>query len=242
MTLHRFFLPPSGILGGQVEFPRNAAHQIRRVLRLQRGDRVIVLDNSGLEYVVRLETVAESVAGTIEERMPAAAEPSLQLTLYLGLLKAARLELVLQKCTEIGVTRFVPMRTERSVAGAPAAGKQQRFEAIVREAAEQSRRGRLPAIEATVPFADAVEEAVAAGPAIVLWEEERDVLLRDAPIPPPGKRLGLFVGPEGGFSGDEARLAVESGAVTATLGPRILRAETAAIAGAVLLLDRFPGS
>jgi len=236
VTLHRFFLPARCFAADRVEFPAEAAHQIRRVLRLGAGDRIIALDGSGDEYVVRLDGDAP-LTGTVESRRHNESEPALQLTLYVGLLKAAKLELVLQKGTEVGVARFVPVETARSVAREPGAARHARREAIIREAAEQSGRGRVPKLAATMALADAIDEAVAGGRAILLWERENAAQLGEM-APPVNEPFSLFVGPEGGFADDEVALARGSGVVTASLGRRILRAETAAIVAPALVLLR----
>lgn len=238
MTLHRFFLPPECFEPRHVTFPDHTAHQMRRVLRLRSGDQAIVLDGSGKEYVVRLTISAEAVEGTIEHEQENTTEPPIQLTLYQGLLKGAKFELVLQKCTELGVARFVPVNTARSVAAEPGEARLHRFEAIVREAAEQSGRGRIPQVGAPETFGSALRMAMANGPSIMLYEEEEDRRLTDVPILAATPReISVFVGPEGGFAPEEADAAVGAGAELVTLGPRILRAETAAIAGTALLLD-----
>ncbi|HEX6506659.1 MAG TPA: RsmE family RNA methyltransferase [Chloroflexota bacterium] len=238
VTLHRFFLPLDAFQGDMVAFSKEPARQIARVLRLRPGDRVIALDGSGLEYTVRLETVGKTVEGQIEQREVNQAEPATSLTLYQGLLKGTKLELVLQKCTEVGVSRFVPVVTTRSVPNEPSASRRSRFASIVREAAEQSRRGRVPELAEPMPIRRAIAEACAAGPAIFLWEEEQTRRLDEA-LPPalPGE-VGLFVGPEGGFTREEAEEARVAGASIVTLGPRFLRAETAAIVGSALVLQR----
>lgn len=238
MTLHRFFLPAGAFDCDEVTFPPDAARQITRVLRLRPGDRVIALDSTGEECVVRLDHAAGAVRGRVEERRPNASEPVARLELYPGTLKAARLEWVLQKGTELGVSSFVPIVTARSVAHEGGENRRRRFDAVVREAAEQSRRGRIPPVSPPLPFAEALVRA-AAGPTVVLWEDERSTHLRDVPLPSAAEPIAVFVGPEGGFTDDEIALARTHGAQTATLGPRILRAETASIAAAALLLARL---
>jgi 16S rRNA (uracil1498-N3)-methyltransferase len=238
VTLHRFFLPPGSVQHGVVAFPAGISHQIERVLRLKPGDRVVALDGSGTEHVVLLQAVSRSTRGSIESTRHNQAEPATRLTLYQGLLKGAKLELVLQKGTELGVSRFVPVATARAVPAEPSAARQGRFEAIVREAAEQSGRGRIPEIMVPARLPDAITEACATGPTIFLWEQEQIVRLADVSLPPAAGEMSLFVGPEGGFTGDEAEAARSAGAHTVTLGRRILRAETAAIVGSALLLAR----
>lgn len=230
LTVQRFFLPRQSFEGDRVTLPPDVSRQIKSVLRLRSGERVVALDNSGDEYVVRLLSEGE---GVVEERRTNPAEPATRLVLYAGTLKGSKLELVLQKGTEIGVARFVPVITERSVAGEPGASKQRRYEAIVREAAEQSSRGRIPDVAPAMTLQEALEDA--AGTVIAPWEEEGTRHLRAIPVPR-GSTASVFIGPEGGFTADEARALQAAGAILVTLGPRILRAETAAIAAASLVL------
>jgi len=236
VNLHRFFVAAGSLQADRVSFSSAQAHQIRNVLRLRPGDRVVVLDGTGAELLVRLDTLHDGSAGTVEERSHNQAEPQVNVVLYQGLLKAAKFELVLQKCTEIGVSSFVPIITGRSVPSEPSPGRQRRFETVVREAAEQSRRGCLPEVSAAVPYGKALAEAASAGGVAVLWEDERTVRLRDISLAVPGAQVGLFVGPEGGLTPQEVALARDTGASVVSLGKRILRAETAAIVGSALLL------
>jgi 16S rRNA (uracil1498-N3)-methyltransferase len=236
---YRFFVAPTAIQGRDVHITDPAlAHQLANVLRLQPGDRIVVLDDTGWEYTVILETIGrQGVRGSIEERTATAGEPRLHLTLYVALLKADRFELVLQKGTELGVTRFVPLLTERSVAD-PAAGasaaKRERWERIIREAAEQSRRGRLPGLAAPQTFSHACHEAAAGVRALLLWEGGNAVsfavALADGASE--ARPCAIFSGPEGGWTDDEVATAIGYNMILVSLGPRILRAETAPIAAA----------
>jgi 16S rRNA (uracil1498-N3)-methyltransferase len=239
VTLHRFFLPPGAVHGTSVTFPAAPSRQIERILRLKAGDRVVALDGSGIEHVVVLEAVGRTTAGVIEVTRRNEAEPTTRLTLYQGLLKGTKLELVLQKCTELGVSRFVPIVTTRAVPAGPRNARLERFEAIVREAAEQSGRGRIPEIGTTLSLPEAIEAACAAGPALFCWENGSDVRLQDAVSSPERRPVGLFVGPEGGFTVEEAEVARRCGANIVTLGRRILRAETAAIVASALCLATY---
>lgn len=239
MTLHRFFLPSGALQAEGVIFPDEASRQIARVLRMNPGDRVVVLDGSGIEYIVVLQQVGRTTTGILESRRPNETEPAIQLTLYQGLLKGAKLEFVVQKCTEIGISRIVPVVSSRAVPAEPSAARQARFETIAREAAEQSGRGRIPEVTVPMRFLEAIEEACAAGPAVFCWEEERDLRLSDLAPAGESQQVNLFVGPEGGFTVDEAEEARRAGALVVSLGRRILRAETAAMVGCALILARY---
>ena len=188
MTIHRFFIPDELIQGDEVFFPADMAHQIARVLRLQVGDTVLVLDGSGLERVVRLHEVAKRAAqGTVEATRPNRNEPRTHVTLYMALVKGKKMEWVLQKGTELGVSRFVPVLTDRSVIGSlddVGDAKLDRWEAIVREAAEQSERARLPEVVEPQRFDVALGQARLAGGLLLLpWEGGGT---EPAPPPSPG--------------------------------------------------------
>jgi 16S rRNA (uracil1498-N3)-methyltransferase len=241
--MHRFFIAPELIQGDSVHFPADLAHQITRVLRLREQDRVIVLDNSGQEWEVELHSLGKrSVDGTLVARRPNLREPHTSLTLYIALLKGKKNDLVLQKATELGVTRFVPILTNRSVVGSLrdlSDAKVDRWESVVREAAEQSERGRLPIVSEPLLLDSALSEArQSEGLALVAWEEQAGQSIRQVlnqQVKPPTS-VKLFVGPEGGFEEDEILHARAYGVIPVTLGPRILRAETAAIAAAAVIL------
>lgn len=230
LAVHRFFLPAGCIDGKRVSIPPDQARQIRTVLRLRPDDRIVVLDNSGDEFVVRLLSFAE---GIVEEQRRNKAEPSTRIVLYQGMLKGSKMDFVLQKGTEIGVAGFVPVLMERSVAGEPGEARQRRYQTIVQEAAEQSGRGRIPEVSPATSLPDAL--TAAEGPLVIPWEGETADHLRSLSIAR-GETMSLFIGPEGGLSAAEVDAARRAGAHVVSLGRRILRAETAAIVAASLLL------
>jgi 16S rRNA (uracil1498-N3)-methyltransferase len=241
--MHRFFVPSDSVRGGNVTFSSSQSHQIAKVLRLQAGESVAVLDNAGWLYEVALVDVAgEVVSGTVRTRRLAPGEPRTKLTLYPALLKSDRLEFAFQKCTEIGVSAFVPMLSDRCNVGAVTSpDKQRRWERIIAEAAEQSERGRMPQLFPMVLFPQACEQA--RGLSLIACERGERRNLRDEITGRlgggSGQRLfavNLFVGPEGGFSGEELECATSYGVIPIGLGPRILRAETASVVGSALLL------
>jgi 16S rRNA (uracil1498-N3)-methyltransferase len=230
---HRFAVEPDAVRGGQVWFPPAAARQMRRVLRLSPGQRVTAFDGRGGEYTVALVSLRDDTAlGAIETRTMPDSEPRLHVTLCQALLPRDKFELVLQKATEVGVRAFVPLVTERSLVPASAVDNRRldRWRRIVQEAAEQSGRVSLPTLAEPLTFA----QALAGGrhkPALLAWERETRRSVREALVALEprlrGAHLTLFVGPEGGFSEVEAVAARDAGAAVVSLGPRILRAETA---------------
>ena len=239
---HRFFVSPEAIAGGTVTFTREIAHQLRNVLRLQPGSEVVVLDGSGREYDVRLTRLSrDEAAGQVSGQRTCPNEPRTSLTFYACLIKGERFEWVLQKGTELGVSRFVPVFSERTVLRDPerVEKRRPRWERIVREAAEQSRRGRLPILDRAMAFSAACIESIDRHDRVLLpWEEAIGVSLGEAvrDISPLPERIALIVGPEGGFTSQEVDQSRDLGIRVVTLGSRILRAETAAIVAAALVM------
>ena len=234
--MHRFFVSPKSISGSRVSLEGGAASQITRVLRGRPGDNVIVLDGSGLEYRVVLRSVStEQVIGDVVESGLCEGEPGIEITLYQAIIKGDKFEYVLQKGTELGVSAFVPMICERSIPNARkwSDGRYERWRTIVREAAEQSGRGRVPQVGTAIELREACKNHV--GPGMIPWEMERDDSIRQAlgRIKDQGTtpdRIGIFIGPEGGLTREEVDLARAESIAPITLGRRILRAETASLA------------
>ena len=240
--MHRFFLPADWIAEGTVVITGKPIHQIRNVLRLGASDRIIVLDNSGWQYEVELQKVdTTGVEGKVISKSLAAGEPGTKITLYQALLKASNFEFVLQKCTEIGVAVFVPFICKRCVAGTPDSKRLGRWRSIITEAAELSRRGKLPILQTPTSFTDACKSA--SGISILPWEGEKlkgigDVLRSHQKIGN-DSAISIFIGPEGGFSADEVEFARSCGIVPVSLGHRILRADTAGLVAATITLHEF---
>ncbi len=233
---------------GELELPAEIAHQVRDVLRLAPGDSIRLLDGRGGEYPAAIVEVGRKrvlVRLGAGEHVPP--EPGPRVALCQGMLKGATFELVLQKCTELGIGEFIPLLSERAVAAADdlSEAKRRRWEHILAEAVEQSGGSRLPMLSQPRPLMQALASLPPGGIALFPWEETRGVSLRHALQAAIAERGGvpnvpevrIFIGPEGGFSAGEAALAERAGAALVTLGPRILRAETAAIVATALTLD-----
>ena len=249
--MHRFFIPPQWIDGDRVVIEGRQVHQLRDVLRLAPGDHIVALDNSGWEYEVELGSLSpEHVEGVICSRNAALTEPATRIVLYQALLKGNRFEIVLQKCTELGVSGFVPLLCERCVMGHlrdVTEGKMERWQRIIAEAAEQSRRGKLPFLQPVMFFQQACQQAK--GLSLMAWEGEQAMGLRAllrSRRPRARKAserkpflVNIVIGPEGGFSQSEVEFARNCGLVPITMGERILRAETAGIAATSVVLYEF---
>ncbi len=235
----RFFVPGPLAAGATVAID-SLAQQLVNVLRMKPGDDLVLLDGSGQEFLARLVSLSRHAAGAeVLQAQPCPAEPALHLTLYQCSLKADKFEWVLQKGTELGVSRFVPVIAERSIVRPAGAllGKYARWEAIVREAAEQCRRGRVPEIAPPQEWAQAVASRAGAG--LLAWEEAAGSPALASWLQgqaPPLDQLSLLIGPEGGVSEQEAQAAAAHGWQWVSLGPRILRAETAAVAAVAVVM------
>ena len=236
--MHRFFIPKDWIQQNGVTITGEPLRQIGFVLRLRPGDRITVLDNSGWEFEVEIERITkEQATGKVVNRKLGAGEPAVKITLYQALLKSDKFELVLQKGVELGVTAFVPFVSERCISRKESAGKIERWGKIIQEAAEQSERLVLPVLHPLISFEEACRSVKP--PALLLWEEENSVSIKTTLQTPSFKNtatLSLFIGPEGGFPEHEKDLAKQHGITIASLGKRILRAETAGLAAISAML------
>ncbi len=231
--MHRFFLPPDAFRGDVVHFPPDVARQLRLVLRLHPGQEVMTLDGEGRAFRVELvEVEKQRAVGRIRERMIAGGEPAGELILCPAISKGERFEWVLQKGVELGVTTFQPIITQRTLRRSPGSGRWDRWRRIIREAAEQSGRGKLPRLLPPLPLAEALTQAsgLALMPSVLAQTPVRQALAA-ATWP-----ATLFIGPEGGFAPDEVAAARAAGVIPVTLGPRILRTETAAIVLTALVM------
>jgi len=239
LSSHRFFIPEDWITRNTVVITGRLVHRLRNVLRLRAGAHIIVLDDTGWEYEVELKTVEnDEIEGAVLNRNLAAGEPRTKMTLCQALLKGSNFELVLQKCTEVGVSEFVPMLCERCVAGEPDSKRLDRWKSIIIEAAEQSKRGNLPVLQNVTPFNDACNST--SGLSLIPWEGEAiqgigDILKTNQNA----AKVSIFVGPEGGLSPGEIELARSRGIIPVSLGPRTLRAETAGLVAATITLYEF---
>lgn len=236
MSRPRFHVPEAAP-GARVVLPEHTAHHARDVLRLGSGAAVRVFDGNGAEFEATLETVTRRV---VEARLGAAVRPSpespLRLHLALSPLKGDRMELVIQKGTELGVTAFHPVVTARTDAAARPAlrgARQERWDKVASGAAEQSNRAVVPEIAATLPLADFLVLPFD-GSKLLLLERTGVASIARVPAPTEGTGILVLVGPAGGWEDFEIERATTAGFLPVALGPRILRAETAAIAAVVV--------
>jgi 16S rRNA (uracil1498-N3)-methyltransferase len=244
---HHFFLTKTTlVLHEQIDLAE-IHHQLQVVLRLTAGEQIVLLDNQGRAFLTEIVAVTRKRAvGHLLAELPAPAAPAVEITLYQCTLKADKFEWVLQKGTELGVSRFVPVISQRSIVRPADAvlKKYERWQAILREAAEQCGGGHIPRLAPPLDWPVALDHAQ--GLRLLAWEESatsafpvKQAVLSYANSDQSAKQVSLLVGPEGGIAEEEARAAQAAGWETISLGPRILRAETAALTGIVLTMTYF---
>jgi 16S rRNA (uracil1498-N3)-methyltransferase len=225
----QFYIFPEDVQADRVLFRADEARHLCVVLRKRAGDVVTAVDGQGNEFEVMLEQKSPSgAAGRIIRRRRRSREPIVQITLAQALLKGAKMEQIIQKGTELGVVRFLPMMTEHSVLSprtGSVAKKEDRWRKIAIGAMKQSLRSFLPEVAIPIPFAGILRDLQCFDTAVMATLAEGAVGLRRALDPKrPQRQVLLLVGPEGGFSAEEIRQARETGVQLVTLGPRRLRA------------------
>jgi 16S rRNA (uracil1498-N3)-methyltransferase len=230
MARRRFFVPE--IHSGSATLTGDDAHHLTRVLRVEKGQKYEISDNSTV-YLAEVEAARRDlVTFHVLERIEAAEAP-VRIALYVALVRFERIELLVEKATELGVESMAFFAAERSERGLDcAAGKRaERWHRIAREASEQSRRIRLPEIAAPVSFRDVLADDA---PSRLLLDEEPGC----PPLRPerfPDNRVSVLVGPEGGWTDRERTVIHEAGWRSVSLGPAVLRTETAAIAAIAVI-------
>lgn len=234
--MSRFFVSP--FVGETVTVTGEDAHHIHRVLRMRKGEEVTVCDGVGNDYLCCIEDVSDAaVILKVLNKQPTTCEPTTAVTLYQGLPKGDKMEWIIQKCVEIGITRIVPVAMSRSVVKLNASEgekKKQRWQKIAVGAAQQSGRGCIPEVTAPISFSQALEQL----------KNENTVTFYEGGGQPLSSLVGkdtsqvsIIVGPEGGISEEEIEKLQQNGAHIATLGKRILRCETAPLVALSVIMQ-----
>ena len=233
--MHRIFLQELSLLNQPVVIRDEKAHYLFSVVRCKTGDGLIVTDEKGCSYTAQILSASKKeVAITITGDYTLNTESNLNIILVQGLLKGEKMDFVIQKTTELGVSAIIPLVTERSQLRETR--KQPRWKKIAEEASRQSGRTRVPEIFETCLFKDIFAMPVLiSGKSIIFWEQGGEKLPAVTSRLSNTDKIFLIIGPEGGFSEEEVSLASEKDFITATLGNRILRAETASIAAVSII-------
>ena len=239
----RFFVPPGALASDSVSIEGPLARRLAKVLRLAPGDEIICFDGGGEDARVRIETSdGRRVTGPVIERAPGPPESPVRINLYQSVTKGERFEWLLEKATEIGVARFVPLIAARAVVKTAGEGnRSERWRRIVVEAAEQCGRSAVPEVTAPQRFDAAI--ASAQGLLLLPYEEAgesapgiADVLRQEIDALFAQGEISIFIGPEGGFEAAEVERARATSAHVITMGRRVLRSETAGLVASTLAL------
>lgn len=229
----RFFVAASNIFGGMALVSGKEAEHMR-VLRIRQGETFTICDGKGNDYICQISGEEENgIRAEILETVPSAGEAAVQCSVYAAFSKGDKMETVVQKCVELGAYEIVAFPSCRCVSkpdGAAVLKKTNRWQKIAEEAAKQSGRGIVPQVWTVPSFDEAVKRASQAELPLFFYEEEREHSIKAAlEEKPAAKTVSILTGPEGGFEPEEAEKAKAGGMVSASLGPRILRCETAPV-------------
>lgn len=233
--MHRFFVTNENVFKDSIIVTGENVQHIKKVLRLQSGDKIILCDGEGNDYHVSIESMDKhEIRTAILGREDSKGEPGIDAVLYQGIPKSAKMDLIIQKCTELGIKRIVPVSTARTVVKLESEKderkKVERWTKIAEEAAKQSGRGRIPIVEMPMSFNEALKDAASLEKVVIPYELEGSLSIRAALEKDKAGSIGFFIGPEGGFEVNEIEKAQAAGILPVTLGKRILRTETAGVA------------
>ena len=222
---------------------------ISKVLRYGQGDEIEVCDSNGHEYICRIESIDKTrIDLSIVDEVDINRESRIRVSLYQGVPKSTKMDIILQKLTEAGVDEIVLVNTKRSVVnikGDKADKKFDRWERIIYEAAKQCKRGLIPKLRGILSFKEALEDMGKNDINICPYEEEKSLGIKEALQTGQVKkilenkdevRVGIFIGPEGGFAEEENEMVKAAGIASVTMGPRIFRTETASIVATAITL------
>ncbi|KAF1084089.1 Ribosomal RNA small subunit methyltransferase E [Sporotomaculum syntrophicum] len=240
----RFFVAPERVQGGSITITGPDVHHIKRVLRLGTGDIISLLDGCGNYFECRIENLAaEFVYCQVLRQGLAGGEPPLRVVLIQGLAKGDRMDTVIQKGTELGAAAFWPVVCKRSVVKVDVSKKASRIERwrrIATGATKQCRRALVPEVAEPLEWSTAMDMIPPGALVLVLWEDETGHTLKEElQHRPRPDEVYLLIGPEGGLEQQEVAEACRRGGIPVTLGPRILRTETAGPAALAMLLYQW---
>lgn len=240
----RFLLQPGQLRRGRAHLDPSQSRRARLALRLSVGAPILLVGPDGTEYRGRIESASPAgVIAALGPRLPSAERALPPVALAQALIKGERMDWLVQKVAELGIARLIPLASARAVVrlgGERASRRQERWQKMASQAAEQSRAPRPMAVDPVASLAEAIARVAGADLLLVPHEEEKSQTLRAAVAHAPSAgSAALFVGPEGGFSPEEIEELTGAGALAVSLGPRILRAETAGIVASALVLQEL---
>ncbi len=234
--MNRFFVDVENIIEQEnyirMDDQEDRKH-ILKVLRLNIGDCVEISDGCGYVYIAEIQSISESAIDLkLLEKRKSEAEPDVKITLFQSIPKSDKMEIIIQKTVELGITEIVPVISQRTVVRLHSKNEQKKLERwrkIASEAAKQCKRGIIPNVHPPISFEQMLEQICQYDFVVIPYEKEKELGLKDLlkNRGPAWKKIGIVIGPEGGFAEEEISTAKRAGAVSVTLGPRILRTETA---------------
>ena len=233
-----WFFTDKMIHGDEYVFTGEDANHITKALRMSVGERLCLCDKNCVEYDCTVKSITKSqVTVKIHSKKQCENEPDVHVTLYQSLTKGDKMEMIIQKAVELGVSEITPVLTRRCISRPDEKGmgkKLVRWQKIALQAAMQSRRGIIPKVNELLSFENALNDSQKNDCTLIFYEGGGDSIA--SVIDKSHKSVGIIIGSEGGFDDDEVTLALQNGAKCATLGNRILRAETAPLAAVAVIM------
>jgi len=245
--MYQFFVEPANIQGNRIVITGDDVNHIKNVLRMKPGEEIAVSNGiDGKEYRCGIEELGEEIVCSLRFVKEDGVELPSKVTLFQGLPKADKMEMIIQKAIELGVYEIVPVSNARCVVKLDAKkekSKLQRWQTIAEAAAKQSKRRYIPRVENVMTFGDALNYAKTMDVVLVPYELAEDMTHTREIMESlkPGQHIGFFIGPEGGFDEKEIEKAKEAGAIPITLGKRILRTETAGLTVMSFIMYQLEG-
>ena len=240
----KFFIDKNDIKENFISISGGDATHISKVLRLKTGDNLTLCDGCGTDFDAQIISFTkDSVELSIKKSRICLAEPNVKVTLFQGLPKQGKMDFIIEKCTEMGIFRIVPVLAKRSVVtlrdDKAEDKKLSRWRKIASESVKQCGRGEIPEISDVVSFKEAVELSKDLDLVIAPYENEVACAISSALRAKTPKTVGIFIGPEGGIADEEIAILNENGIKTVTLGKRILRTETAGLAALTAVMYEY---
>jgi 16S rRNA (uracil1498-N3)-methyltransferase len=240
--MSKFFVEPENIQGDNIFIYGEDVNHITKVLRLGPNNIIIVCDGNGKDYKVSIQEINKKEIKTkVLESSYSLSESPIRVALYQGIPKAGKMEYIIQKTTELGIDRIVPVTTRRTVVKIEdkksEQKKVQRWQKVAYEAAKQSNRGRVPHVAYPISYEEALKQLSLMDINLMPYEKEKTNHLKNVlKADMKAQSIGILIGPEGGFSDEEVQMSKDENLNIVTLGPRILRTETAGAAVLAILM------
>lgn len=238
--MRRFFLDREKILSISPTLTGPDVRHVRTVLRLKPGDEIVLFDGKGLEYRAQITaSTPKAITFSVLEQFPSIPEPTVQITIGQALLKARKMDRIVRQVTELGIYALIPVQSERSVPKPQLkqrGEREQRWKAIAQESLKQCGRSQIPRLGPLTSFEELVGASQAYDMSIIFHHDKSGLSMKDTRDV---RKVLAVIGPEGGFAPDEVKLALEHGFVCVSLGPTILKADTAAVAACAILQYAF---